>query len=189
MNSPHQDLLTSVARGDQDAFARLYDETAARVHGLVVRVLRDPAQSEEVTQEVYLDVWRTAARFDPAAGTALAWLLTIAHRKAVDRVRHVEASRRRDTAAHDRGLHVAFDETAEAVEASLIGREVRDALGQLSGPQRECLELAYFGGHTHAEISQLLRIPLGTAKTRIRDGLLRLRAVVSAGTAGGLELA
>lgn len=172
---PLADLMRAVCAGDQDAFSRLYDATAPRVHGLVLRILRDPAQSEEVTQEVFLEIWRTAPRFDPAKGAALGWVLTVAHRKAVDRVRSSEASRRRD-ADYERGSpEPAHDSTEEIVSARLDGERVRAALSQLTEHQRLAVELAYFGGHTHAEVAERLGIPLGTAKSRIRDGLHRLR--------------
>lgn len=169
------DLLKLCARGDEVAFARLYDATAARAHGLVLRVVRDPAQAEEVTQEVFLEVWRTASRFDAARGSALSWLLTMAHRRAVDRVRSAEAASRNETSYHHRNPAVEHDETAEAVEASFEARRVRDALESLTAIQREALELAYFGGYTHTEVARMLDLPVGTAKTRIRDGLIRMR--------------
>lgn len=186
MMSTRDHLLSSTAAGDEASFARLYDDTAARVHGLVLRVVRDPAQAEEVTQEVFLDVWRTASRFDPRRGSAMSWVLTVAHRKAVDRVRSAEASSRRDTVDHRGTVDVLSDETADAVETSRRAGAVRDALTLLSAEQREAIVLAYFGGHTHAEASRLLRIPLGTAKSRIRDGLLRLREELGSGS---LEIA
>ena len=168
-------LLRRSARGDEQSFAALYDATARRVFGLVLRVVRDHAMSEEVTQEVYLDVWRTASRFDPAKGSALSWLMTIAHRAAVDRVRSSEASRRRDDAHATATQAVEFDETAEAAQASLEAQRVRKALETLTEAQRSAVELAYLGGYTHTEVAKLLDLPLGTAKTRIRDGLIRLR--------------
>lgn len=168
------ELLRRSARGDERAFAELYDATSARVHGLVLRVVRDPAMSEEVTQEVYLDVWRHSARFDSDRGSALSWLLTIAHRTAVDRVRASEAARRRDD-AHAAARDIDFDATAEAATASLEAERVRRALGTLTEAQRSAVELAYLGGYTHTEVARLLDLPLGTAKTRIRDGLIRLR--------------
>ncbi len=173
---PVAELLVACGRGDESAFAQLYDATSSRVHGLTLRVLRDPAQAEEVTQEVYLVVWQTAARFDPSRGTPLAWLLTIAHRKAVDRVRSSEASRRREASEHALG-----ERTRGTVEVpgEGCGQEVRTALRSLSGAHREAIELAYFGGFTHHEVSVLLQIPLGTAKSRIRDGLLRLRQLMA----------
>lgn len=169
------DLLAAVARGEQAAFSRLYDETAPRVHGLVVRILTDPAQSEEVTQEVFLEIWRTATKFDASRGSALGWLLTIAHRRAVDRVRSSSASRARDATYERRTTPAAYDSTAETVTARLDAERVRSAMSLLTDHQREAVEMAYFGGHTHTEIAQALGIPLGTAKSRIRDGLQRLR--------------
>lgn len=172
------DLLRRSARGDRTAFAQLYDDSAARVHGLVLRVVRDPAQAEEVTQEVFLEIWRTASRFDPAKGSALSWMLTIGHRKAVDRVRSAEAAGRRETTYHRRNHEPEHDVTAEAAHASLEARRVRAALTQLTDVQREALELAYFGGYSHTEVAALLDLPVGTAKTRIRDGLIRLRDTI-----------
>ena len=169
------DLLARSARGDESAFARLYDATASRVHGLVLRVVRDPAQAEEVTQEVFLEVWRTAARFDRSRGSALSWLMTMAHRRAVDRVRAAEAASRNETTYHQQNPALDHDQTAEAAEASLEARRVRDALDALTAVQREALELAYFGGYTHTEVARMLDLPVGTAKTRIRDGLIRMR--------------
>ena len=169
------ELLRSSSRGDQAAFARLYDATAARVHGLVLRVVRDPAQAEEVTQEAFLEIWRTASRFDDQRGSALSWLLTIGHRKAVDRVRAAEASSRRDTRYHDTNQPVAHDETAEAATATFEAQRVRHAMQSLTQVQREAIGLAYFGGYTHTEVATMLDLPIGTAKTRIRDGLIRMR--------------
>ncbi|MEV5000600.1 ECF RNA polymerase sigma factor SigK [Nocardioides sp. LML1-1-1.1] len=174
-------LLKRSARGDTAAFAELYDATAPRVHGLVLRVVRDRAQSEEVTQEVFLEVWRQASRYDAARGSASAWLMTIAHRKAVDRVRSAEAATRRDLTYEHGHQSVPHDETAEAAHASLEAHRVRTALGQLTEVQREAIELAYFGGYTHTEVAALLDLPVGTAKTRIRDGLIRLRDTIGVG--------
>ncbi|HET9500743.1 MAG TPA: ECF RNA polymerase sigma factor SigK [Marmoricola sp.] len=174
-------LLTRAARGDEAAFAELYDATAARLHGLVLRVVRDPAQAEEVTQEVFLQVWRTSSRFDADRGSALSWLMTLAHRRAVDRVRSAEAAGRHDTTYHQHDQAPAHDATAEAAEASMEARRVRTALDTLTTVQREALQLAYFGGYTHTEVATMLDLPLGTAKTRIRDGLIRLRDVMGVG--------
>ncbi|MFC6705503.1 ECF RNA polymerase sigma factor SigK [Flexivirga alba] len=172
------DLLRQVGQGDDAAFATLYDATAARVHGLVCRVLVDRAMSEEVTQEVFLEVWRSSPRFDPSRGSALSWLFTIAHRKAVDRVRSTESARHRDTAYVVTQNEPEYDSTAELVDGSLRADLVRAAIGQLSPVQREAVELAYFEGISQAEVAQRLNIPLGTAKSRIRDGLLKLRATL-----------
>ena len=175
------DLLRRSARGDEAAFAELYDATSSRLHGLVVRVIRDPAQGEEVTQEAFLEIWRTAARFDPERGSALSWLMTIAHRKAVDRVRSAEAATKRDVAYHHRTVEPAHDSTAEAVHSSLEAKRVRDALDSLTEVQREAVQLAYFGGYTHTQVAAQLDLPVGTAKTRIRDGLIRLRDAMGVG--------
>jgi RNA polymerase sigma-70 factor (ECF subfamily) len=168
-------LLRLASRGDQQAFAKLYDATAARVFGLALRIVRDPAQAEEVAQEAFLEIWRTASRFDPALGSAQAWMLTIVHRKSVDRVRSAEAATRRDHRYHDQNQAVDHDSTADAAHASMEARRVRNAMGSLTAVQREALELAYFGGYTHTEVASMLDLPVGTAKTRIRDGLIRLR--------------
>lgn len=170
-----EDLLERVATGDQAAFAALYDQTGARVYGLVRRILRDPAQSEEVAQEVFLEVWRNASRFDRTRGRALTWLMTLSHRRAVDRVRSEQASRDRDTVVGSRDARPGFDMVAEEVEVRLEHRQVRRALDRLTGLQREAVELAYYSGYTYREVAELLDTPLGTVKTRLRDGLIRLR--------------
>ncbi|KRF26583.1 RNA polymerase subunit sigma [Phycicoccus sp. Soil803] len=168
-------LLRASAQGDENAFAQLYDAVAARIYGLVLRVVRDPAQSQEVAQEALLDIWRTSARFDPARGSAVSWMLTIAHRKAVDRVRSAQASTDREDTYGSRNQERTYDETAETVERRLDAQRVRSALDSLTETQRSAVELAYLGGYTHTEVASLLGVPLGTAKTRIRDGLIRLR--------------
>lgn len=174
-------LLQLSARGDRAAFASLYDATSARVHGLVLRVVRDRAQAEEVTQEAFLEIWRTASRFDPERGSALSWLMTIAHRKAVDRVRSAEAASRREVTYEQQNQTIDHDTTADAAHASLEAHRVRAALAQLTEVQREAIQLAYFGGYTHTEVAALLDLPVGTAKTRIRDGLIRLRDTIGVG--------
>ena len=165
--------LRLVARGDADAFDAVYDQVAATVFGMVRRVVRDPAQSEEVTQDVLLEVWRNAAKFDPGRGSATAWVMTLAHRRAVDRVRSVqkESERERRTAVAD----VPFDEVAEAVESGLERERVRRCLGSLTELQRESVTLAYYGGYTYSQVASLLGVPDGTIKTRMRDALIRLR--------------
>ena len=175
------ELLRLSGRGDEAAFAELYDATSARVYGLAVRVVRDPAQAQEVAQEAFLEIWRSAGRFDSDKGSAVSWILTIAHRKSVDRVRSAEASSRRDTTYHVESTTVEHDATAEAAEASMEARRVRVALQSLTEVQREALELAYFKGYTHTEVATMLDLPVGTAKTRIRDGLIRLRDTMGVG--------
>jgi RNA polymerase sigma-70 factor (ECF subfamily) len=166
-------LLTRVARGDHHAFELVYGELAGPVYGVVRQVLRDPAQSEEVAQEVLLEIWRTASRFDPARGSGAAWALTIAHRRAVDRVRTATASSRREQATAS-GL-IAEEDVAEVVTASLEQQRVRRCMDSLTELQRESIKLAYYSGYSYPEVAQLLKTPLGTVKTRIRDGLIRMR--------------
>ena len=170
-------LIGRVAGGDHGAFGALYDQLAPLVYGVSKRVLHDPSYAEEVTQEVFLEIWRQAPRFDDSRGSVRAWAATIARRRAVDRVRSEQA--RRDRHHADASVTAppppATDEIA--IDRDLRAR-ARTALEQLSAPQREVLELAYFGGLTHVEIADRLGIALGTAKTRVRDGLIKLRQVM-----------
>ncbi|QCC78568.1 sigma-70 family RNA polymerase sigma factor [Nocardioides daphniae] len=175
-------LLRQAARGDESAFARFYDLTGDKAYGLALRVVRNPSHAQEVTQEAYLDVWRQSARYEESRGSVLAWLLTIVHRKAVDRVRSVESSSQREVTWERAARPVDHDDTAETVHASLEGRRVRSAVAELTPVQRQAIELAYFGGYTHTEVATLLDVPLGTAKTRIRDGLIRLRDTLGVGS-------
>jgi RNA polymerase sigma-70 factor (ECF subfamily) len=169
------DLLVRTAEGDQQAFARLYDMLAPRVFGLIVRVLVDRAQSEEVLQEVFLEIWQSASRFAPNKGQGRSWVLTMAHRRAIDRVRSSQASSDRDVRAGMRDLATTPAGVADEVELRVEGRRVVRALQTLPDPQREALTLAYFGGYSQSEIAALVGAPLGTVKTRMRDGLTRLR--------------
>ncbi|MBO0835977.1 MAG: ECF RNA polymerase sigma factor SigK [Actinobacteria bacterium] len=165
--------LVAAARGDEAAFAVVYDSAAPAVLGTARRILRDPAQSEEVMQEVLLEVWRTAGRFDPSTGSAAAWITTLAHRRAVDRVRSEQRAAQREARAA--AATVAYDEVTEAVEARLDRERVRRCLESLTELQRESVTLAYYGGYSYREVAQLLGVAAGTVKTRMRDGLIRLR--------------
>ncbi|MEV0321877.1 sigma-70 family RNA polymerase sigma factor [Streptomyces sp. NPDC050658] len=176
------ELLPLVAHGDQQAFEKLYGLVSGPVYGLVRRVLRDPAQSEEVVQEVLLELWRTAARYDPARGSALSWVLTLAHRRAVDRVRSVRAASDRERRVAGRAEIPAYDQVAEEVEGSLEREWVRRCLRRLTDLQRQAVTLAYYDGYTYREVARRLSVPLGTVKTRMRDGLLRLRECLGAAT-------
>jgi RNA polymerase sigma-70 factor, ECF subfamily len=174
-DDPASALLLRVAGGDQAAFADLYDLLSARVFGLILRVLVNRSQSEEVLQEVFLEIWQTAAHFAADRGRGRTWILTIAHRRAIDRVRSSQASTDRDVRAGARDLDVAHDSVAEQAELSIDAERVVDALSTLPEAQREALVLAYYGGYSQSEIATITGSPLGTVKTRMRDGLTRLR--------------
>ena len=169
------DCLTRVASGDKAAFADLYDETSSMVYGLALRILKSPALAEEVAQEVYIQVWRQAHRFDPDRGAAKSWIATIAHRRAVDVVR-------RNQSARDREANAPADPpTTDVADLAVVAdehRRVRGALDELTEIQREAITLAYYGGLTYPEVATRLDAPLGTVKTRIRDGLKQLRSAL-----------
>jgi len=166
-------VMAEVAKGDHTAFRAVYDQTAPAVLGIVRRVLRDPAQSEEVMQEVLLEVWRTAARFDPSLGSATAWITTLAHRRAVDRVRSEQRAAARELRAATASID--YDEVSEVALTTLEQERVRRCLSSLTDLQRESVTLAYYGGHSYREVALLLGVAVGTVKTRMRDGLIRLR--------------
>ncbi|MGW3287986.1 sigma-70 family RNA polymerase sigma factor [Streptomyces sp. NPDC001002] len=170
-----QELVGRVALGDERAFASVYDTVASPVLGVVRAVLRDQAQSEEVTQEVLVEVWRTAPRYRQDRGTAINWILTLAHRRAVDRVRSVEAAAARDHKAALLDRTPEYDEVTEQVEARLEREQVRRCLRTLTEIQRQSVTLAYYRGLTYRQVAEALAVPLGTVKTRLRDGLIRLR--------------
>jgi len=177
-----EQLLVHTGRGSENAFEQLYGLVAAPVWGVVSRVVRDPTQSEEVAQEVFLDLWRTAPRYDPASGSALTWVLTLAHRRAVDRVRSAQARRmREDRYGHESGQR-EFDDVTDTVTSNLEREQVRRCMGSLTALQHESIELAYYGGRTYTEVATLLDVPLGTVKTRLRDGLIRLRDCLGVGS-------
>ncbi|MEO8815974.1 MAG: ECF RNA polymerase sigma factor SigK [Mycobacterium sp.] len=168
-------VLLRVAQQDAAAFAAFYDRTSARVYGLVIRVLRDAGYSEETTQEIYLEVWRTAAAYNPVKGSPLAWLLTIAHRRAVDRVRSEQAGTKREARYGAANVDPARDVVAESAISRDERRRVTECLSGLTEAQRECIGLAYYGGLTYVQVSQRLKTNLSTIKSRMRDGLRGLR--------------
>lgn len=170
-----EEVMERVGHGDKDAFTVLYDAVAAMVFGIAVKVVRDRAQSEEVAQEVMIDLWRQAARYHPEQGTVRTWVAMIAHRRAVDRVRSAQASANREYANAVRDQPTPFDEVAEQVETRLDSEQVRRCLRGLTELQRQAVTLAYYQGLTYREVADALRSPLPTIKTRMRDGLIRLR--------------
>lgn len=174
LKDPLGTLLGRASRGDQAAFGELYDALVPLLHGLVLQVVRDPAQTEEVTQEAFIELWRLAPRYDASRGTVRSWAATIAHRRAIDRVRSEQAGRDR-TARESQKRPIQDNDVAEQVVANIDGTRVRKALERLTEIQRQALELAYFGGHTYREVALLLDVAEGTIKTRIRDGMIRLR--------------
>ena len=166
-------LLPKVARGDSRAFEDLYDVLSASVYGVARRVVRDPSRAEDVTQDVFLEVWRKAPSFDEGRGSAKTWIMTIAHRRAVDAVRRNESQKRYDgQATVDEVRH---DEPADRLLEDEEHTAVRGCLDTLTELQLESVRLAYFNGYTYAEVATLLGKPLPTIKTRMRDGLIRLR--------------
>jgi RNA polymerase sigma-70 factor (ECF subfamily) len=172
-------LLGQVARGDSGAFEAVCRQIAAPVFGMVRGVVRDLSQSEEVAQEVLVEVWQSASRFDRERGSAMAWVMTIAHRRAVDRVRSEHRLAERELRAAS--FAVAYDDVVEEAEASLDRERVRRCLRSLTELQREAVTLAYYGGHTHRQVAQLLGVAIGTVSTRMRDGLIRLRDCMGVG--------
>jgi RNA polymerase sigma-70 factor, ECF subfamily len=177
---PADELMQRVAQGDKAAFAQFYDDTSTLVYSVVRRVLRDPSQSEEVTQDIYLEAWRTAARYEAATASATTWIVTMAHRRAIDRVRSSQASRDRDFKVGVRDLAHEFDHVSEEVEIRSDFARAKEALAALTALQREIVSLVYFDGYTQSELAERMQIPLSTIKTRLRDGLIRMRAEMTA---------
>jgi RNA polymerase sigma-70 factor (ECF subfamily) len=173
------ELLEQVARGDLAAFDTLYGLLAAAVYGLARRVVRDPSRAEEVTQEVFLEVWRQAPRFDRARGRARTWVLTMTHRRAVDAVRSSESARVRE-----RRVSAMEDTVVDGPEEQAMAGAEREAvlrcLEALTPLQRESVQLAYYQGYSYPQVAALLDRPLPTIKTRMRDGLIRLRDCLEA---------
>ena len=169
------ELVERSSRGHEEAFAELYDLTSSRIYGVIWRVLRSADHAAEVTQEVYVEVWRQSTRFDSRKGSVLAWMTTMAHRRAVDRVRAVSSEVARDERYAVAGAEREVDHVWEGVEQKMDVDRVRKGMESLTPIQREALTLAYFGGYTQSQVAALLKLPLGTVKTRIRDGMIGLR--------------
>ncbi|NQD87716.1 ECF RNA polymerase sigma factor SigK [Paenarthrobacter sp. CM16] len=181
LNSQLAALLELVAAGNQQAFAEFYQLTSRRVFGMAKRVLIDPDLSEDATQEVFIQVWQGAAKFDRSAGTPLAWLMTIAHRRAIDRVRAVQAATDREARYGAASQDPDRDLVAEEADTNLEAEAVSRCLGTLTDTQRESVRLAYYGGLTYREVAEHLGAAVPTIKSRIRDGLLRLKTCLGVG--------
>jgi RNA polymerase sigma-70 factor (ECF subfamily) len=172
-------LLERIARGEQAAFAALFDRYSGTALGLAIKLCRDRSLAEEVLQESFLSLWQRAANFDPQRGSVASYLFGAVHNKAVDAIRHEESLRRRqDASVAGFAAESAGDEVVEAAWLGVRRAEIRLAFEQLTPLQREALELAYFGGLTYSEVAERLGCPVGTAKTRLRDGMIRLRGLL-----------
>lgn len=170
-------LLARIAQRDGDAFERLYDRYAGAVYSLIVRMTGSAHTAQETTQEAFLSIWRGAGEFDPNRGTARSWILSLAHHKGVDAVRRLRV-RSADLLSEEAGMNPAPD-PVEAAMRAVAQAQVREALLALSSEQREAIVLAYYGGYTQQEIARRLLVPLGTVKTRVRDGMARLRRTLA----------
>lgn len=177
------DLLEAVSQGDESALAALYDRYRLILFGLILRILHDRQESEDVLQETFLQVWRRAEDFDPSRGRAFTWLVTIARSRALDRVRRL-GPRSRFVEADEQPVNDKVIDTAQELVKSEQGEIVRQALRGLPEEQRRTLLLAYFEGLTQAEIAERLGDPLGTVKTRMRSGLIKLRELLRDSTRG-----
>ena len=176
-----EELMRRVTLGEESAFEQLYDQFAGRVFGLSRRIVRNPSQAEEVAQEVFLEIWRRASRFDAAKGSATSWIMTLTHARSVDRVRSAQASSDRELKVAYASHEIEVDSVVEAVESKFERRAVQKCLGALTEVQRESITLAYYSGYTYREVAELLSTPLPTIKTRLRDGMIRLRDCLGAG--------
>ena len=173
--------IQAMAAGEESALAAFYDHTSARIYGLVAHLLKDAALAEEVTLDIYLQVWREAARYQVERGSPWAWLVTLARSRALDRLRTLKSERRYviPIAPEEEDTWLSDSQPEEEVAQGQHAQYIQDALTQLSPEQRQAVTLAYFEGLSHGEIAARLAVPLGTVKTRLRTGMLRLRALLS----------
>jgi RNA polymerase sigma-70 factor (ECF subfamily) len=176
-----RELVAAVAAGDRAAFTELYDLTSSRIYGLAVRIVVDRHYAEEIVQEAFLQYWQNAGDYSPTRGSVITWMMTIAHRRAVDRVRveTMQAERISDYGVRSVEPQEPRNIPLEAVLAADEVATLRSCLGQLTDLQRGCIEMSYFGGLTYPQVAERLGTPLPTAKSRIRDGLRTLRACMA----------
>ncbi|GAA1479917.1 sigma-70 family RNA polymerase sigma factor SigK [Gordonia sinesedis] len=179
-----QDLLAACARGDRGAFAQLYDLTSARIYGLALRVIRDSGYAEEIVQESYLQYWQKAADYHPGRGSVITWMMTIAHRRAVDRVRTEELHRRRSVEYGASNASVPHAIPLEVVVDREDHHALRRCMDRLTDLQRRTIEMSYFNGLTYPQVAEQTATPLPTIKSRIRDGLRSLRSCLGGRTDG-----
>lgn len=172
-------LLDGVRAGDKAAFADLYDALASQVLGLATHILRDRAQAEEITQEVFVEVWQKAHTFDPARGSVKSWVLRLTKSRSIDRLRSWRSAQVRDTEDFHKQLTTWVVPAEDEVQHRLESQELQELIDSIGEPHRSALMLAYFGEYTHQEIADATGVALGTAKTRVRDGLQKLRKAVT----------
>lgn len=175
-----EELFVMASKGSAQAFEGVYAVMARPVYALTLRVVRDSQMAEDITQEAFVEVWRKAPTFDADRGSVKSWILTIAHRRAIDRVRREQTQRDRLAvqAPEDEAIVGEQETIVDAMETQWQSQQVRQAVTHLSDKQREAIELAYFKGMTQQQVSEHLEVPLGTAKTRLRDALIQLRGAL-----------
>lgn len=171
-------LIQRVAKGDERAFNELYERYVAAAFGLATRICGDRSLAEDVVQEAFLSIWRKPGSYSPDRGSVAAYVMAAVHHKAVDAIRHEESLKRRERKVSE-PAETSNEDIEQEGWLSVMGDQVRSAVAKLSPLQSEALELAYFEGLTYSEVATKLEIPLGTAKTRLRDGMIRLRNVLA----------
>jgi RNA polymerase sigma-70 factor, ECF subfamily len=180
-----EELMPLVGRKDPEAFAVLYDRHGGAAYSLAYRIVGDRAAAEEVTQEAFISVWRSGARFDAARGSVRSWLLSVVRNRAIDFLRSRAGKAPKLTFDDDSVLEQrpAEERTEEQALQRETAAELRGAIGKLPGEQSKVIELAYFGGFSHSEIARILGLPMGTVKGRMRLGLEKIRGELAEGLA------